>query len=258
MEVVSSRKEQKAEARERRLAAERARQEAAHERRVHLLAAATAAIAIAAVGIVIALATGGSGSEPSPAGAAKPPAESPLAGIRQRGAFLGSPRAPVVLTEFADLQCPYCRDYATQILPQLLDEYVRTGKVRLELRLLRFIGPDSDRGARAAYEAAQRNRMWNFVDGFFRNQGAEGTGYADDGFIEDLAGEAGIPASALLGAIENSRHEDAIAASEAAAEAAGIDSTPSFLIKTKDGGTQPLEVQQLTPEVFREAIDAAL
>ena len=40
-----------------------------------------------------------------------------------------------MLTEFADLQCPFCRDYAVNVLPQVIERYVRTKKLRLELRL---------------------------------------------------------------------------------------------------------------------------
>jgi len=57
-----------------------------------------------------------------------------LAGIPQRGNVLGSPKAPVTLVEYADLQCPYCATFAVDVLPYLLDDYVRTGKVKLEFR----------------------------------------------------------------------------------------------------------------------------
>ena len=92
----------------------------------------------------------------------------------------GDPKAPVVLTEFADLQCPFCRDYALNVLPQIIERYVRTGRLRLELRLRAFLGADSDVAGRAAQAAATRDRMWNFVDLFYRNQGTENTGYVTD------------------------------------------------------------------------------
>ena len=63
--------------------------------------------------------------------------------------------------------------YDDHVLPRIINEYVRPGKIRLELRLLRFIGPDSDRGANAAHMAAGSNRMWQFADLFYRNQGAD-------------------------------------------------------------------------------------
>ena len=64
---------------------------------------------------------------------------------------------------------------------------MRTGKVRVELRLLRFLGPDSDRLARVAAGAAAQNRMWQFVELAYQRQGAENSGYATDDFINSLA-----------------------------------------------------------------------
>src|SRR6185436_2777219 len=65
--------------------------------------------------------------------------------------------------------------------------YVRTGKVRLELRLLRFIGPGSDRLGRVAVAAAGQNRMWQFVSLAYARQGRENSGYANKAFINKLA-----------------------------------------------------------------------
>ena len=80
-----------------------------------------------------------------------------LAGIPQSGIYLGNPAAPVPLVEFADLQCPFCREYTLQTLPQLVQDYVRTGKVRMEFRNLSFLGKDSVTAGRAA-AAARRSR----------------------------------------------------------------------------------------------------
>jgi protein-disulfide isomerase len=56
----------------------------------------------------------------------------------------------VTLVEFADLQCPFCAQYARDALPRLIDRYVRPGRIRMQLRLLSFIGPDSECAARVA------------------------------------------------------------------------------------------------------------
>ena len=62
-----------------------------------------------------------------------------LKGIPQKGITLGDPKAPVTLTEFADLQCPFCRDYTLKTFPTIVAKYVRTGKVKMVFRNYAFI-----------------------------------------------------------------------------------------------------------------------
>jgi len=57
-----------------------------------------------------------------------------LAGIPQRGNTLGDPRAPVTVQFFGDLQCPYCRPFTLEVLPSLIQSYVRPGKLKIAYR----------------------------------------------------------------------------------------------------------------------------
>ncbi len=83
-----------------------------------------------------------------------------LGGIPQRGITLGSPRAPVRLVEFADLQCPYCDEYTVRALPTLIKDYVRTGKLQMQFEDLSFIGPDSVAAGRVAAAAGKQGKLW--------------------------------------------------------------------------------------------------
>ena len=175
-----------------------------------------------------------------------------LRGIPQSGIALGDPDAPVTLVEFADLQCPFCREYHEQVFPKLL-EYVRAGRVRLELNLLRFIGPDSDRLARTAAGAAAMDRMWNVVDLAYVRQGTENSGYADDAFLDALVADAGLESvDAGAGA------EKIVTAAEARARRARIDSTPSFLVGPTRGVLRHFHPDALTPEPFVARLEAEL
>src|SRR5215217_846959 len=144
-----------------------------------------AVVILAALVVVVAILLSGGDDEetPAPRGASAPTdaqeVERLYKGIPQDGIHLGDPKAPATLVEIADLQCPFCAEYSTGALPTVVEDYVRTGKVRYELRIRSFIGRDSVRAAGAAAYAAQHDLMYQFVDVFYRNQGAEESGYAD-------------------------------------------------------------------------------
>ncbi len=82
-----------------------------------------------------------------------------LDGIPQQGNALGKKNAPVTMLEYADYRCPFCRDYALNTMSILINDYVRTGKLRLVFNTLTFIGPDSESAARAgATRSCSRSR----------------------------------------------------------------------------------------------------
>jgi protein-disulfide isomerase len=258
---MSSRQEQKAQARAQR--EQREREQAVAQRRRRRLLQLGSVIAVAAAGVLtLALISQGSQAEPNAsAGAAvvgAADARAMLDGVPQRGTSLGDPKAPMVLTEFADLQCPFCRDYALNVLPTVIQRYVRTGKLRLELRMRGFLGPDSDVAARAAYAAASRDRMWNFIDVFYRNQGTENTGYVTSSFLSRIATASGLPAAPILAARTSSRDEKSVQGAEREAVAAGLSSTPSFLVGKHGGSGTPLAISSLDASSFTAALDAAL
>jgi protein-disulfide isomerase len=206
-------------------------------------------VAVVAVLVAVVLA-GGPGSD----GGTKTTSDtSALKGIPQSGLTLGSRDAPVTMVEFADLQCPFCAEYHRNVFPSILDRYVRTGKVRLELRLLRFLGPDSDKLARVAMASAAQNRMWQYVGLAYDRQGQENSGYATNGFINKLVREAGLK-KLDAGAAAEARVQQ----NERLAKTAGINSTPSFLIGKTGGTLHPMQVSELSPGAFIPKIDQEL
>jgi protein-disulfide isomerase len=180
-------------------------------------------------------------------------------GIPQDGIALGSPTAPAVLTEFADLQCPFCATYARDVLPTVVDRYVRGGRLRLQLHVLAFLGEDSVRAGAMAAAAAQQNRLWPFADAFYRSQGAENTGYATDDFLRGI-GEAtpGLDVDRAFDERWGANVTETLAHAERAAGAAGADHTPAFYLRRGDGAARAIEPEALTAEAFTAALDEAL
>jgi protein-disulfide isomerase len=178
-----------------------------------------------------------------------------FAGIPQHGTVLGRADAPLRIVEFADLQCPYCQEYTAQALPQLVRDYVRTGKAQMQFENLSFIGQDSVQAGHAAAAAAAQDKLWNFVDLAYLNQGTENTGYITPAYLRRLL--QAIPGLNLGAALSDSAAPAAEAALAEATNVAaqdGIDGTPSFLIGRRDGPLRRFQPPSLTAEPFEAAL----
>ena len=97
----------------------------------------------------------------------------------------------MTVIEYIDLQCPFCRQFETEAMPTILENYVRKGKAKVEARVIYIIGPDSQTGREAALAAAKQNKLFNFNQLLYDNQGTENTGWLDDDVIKSAA--ASIP-----------------------------------------------------------------
>jgi protein-disulfide isomerase len=251
---MSSRMKQMEAARHARLDAEAAERRRAARSRAGLRLAIVAALAgLLVAGAVIV------GQRSQPASDPAPAPSRLFAGIPQDGITLGSPKAPAVLTEFADLQCPFCAEYARGVLPSVVDRYVRTGRLRLQLHVLSFLGEDSVRAGAMAAAATRQDRLWPFVDAFYRNQGRENSGYATDDFLRRIGGAtAGLDVErALADRLSPKAHAD-LARADRAAHTLGANSTPAFFLTRGDGPARSVKPTALTPDAFATALDSAL
>jgi protein-disulfide isomerase len=173
--------------------------------------------------------------------------------LAQDGVFLGDPDAPATLIEFADLQCPFCAEFAGDELPGVIEEYVRDGRLRLELRLLAFLGPDSVRGRQVAHAAALQDKMWGFTDRFFREQGPENSGYATDSFLQRLARQTpGLDVDRLSSDFGARDAEALTREAERLAERLEVQGTPAFYLARDGGEPEPIEIDQLDEALARE------
>jgi protein-disulfide isomerase len=181
-----------------------------------------------------------------------------LAGIPQKGIYLGSPTAPVRLVEFADLQCPICREYTLQTLPALVQDYVRSGKVRMEFRSFIVIGDDSVTAARAAEAAGQQNKLWNFADVFYYNQGAENSGYVTPAFIHRIYKAAGVDAATADAYAASDASKEPLAVANTMGNRYGVTGTPTILVGKRGGELSEVDADPTDVGAFKSAIDGVL
>jgi protein-disulfide isomerase len=158
-------------------------------------------------------------------------AETMYKGIPQTGLKLGSPKAPVQMVIYIDLQCPICQNYETTVMPTIVSQYIRTGKVRLEVKPWAFIGPDSTRGQKAMFAAAEQNKAFEFAQVLYDNQGTENTGWLTDDMLLSIAGSVtGMNVPELMAARNSSTIAQEIKDVEASAKANKVSGTPTVFV----------------------------
>ena len=191
--------------------------------------------AVVVVGVLVGVSFAGGDSEPVSGITGVAENEQELAGIPQKGNVLGDPSAPVTIIEYGDIACPGCKSASEQVIPALIDEYVRTGEANLEFRPIAFISQSSERGALGAEAAAMQDGMWTLVSLLYRNQGDERDDWLSDDLLEEAVEKAGLD-------VDRWRTDyagDAVAAAyferSNAASADGVDSTPTFIVKGPRG-----------------------
>ena len=190
-----TRKQRREQAREQRKALEQAEAAGAVRRkRMTQLGIVVAVVVVAIVAVLIA--TGGSSSTSKPkvgsasASATETEISNLVGGIPQSGNVLGSPTAPVTLVYFGDLECPVCKEFTLGALPAVIQKWVRSGKVKIEYRSLETATrePEVFRSQQvAALAAGKQNKMWNFLETFYHEQGEEDSGYVTEKYLQELA-----------------------------------------------------------------------
>jgi protein-disulfide isomerase len=157
-------------------------------------------------------------------------------GIPQDRTALGEKDAPVTVYVYEDFQCPFCAQFSREMFPNLVDDYVRNGEVRVVSETMAFLGPDSVTAARAAFAAGEQNRYWPYHTLLFENQGEENSGYVTDEYLRGLAEETpGLDVKKWEEKRAGDSFTEELEAVQARAKASGVNSTPTLILEGPGG-----------------------
>jgi protein-disulfide isomerase len=201
---------------------------------------------------------GGTGTD-NTGGAATTTVNPAVMNLGPRDAILGNTNAKVTLIEYGDYQCPFCAQFFSQTEPQIIQNYVNTGKVRFVFRNFAFLGAESTAAAEAAECAEDQNKLWAYHDALYGAKVADEQkgGGEDDGFYNaaefiKLAQQVGLNMSTFTTCVNTNQDASIVAQDKTSAGTYSVNSTPSFFINgTAISGAQPYSV-------FQAALDAAL
>lgn len=173
---------------------------------------------------------------------------------------MGSPSAKVTIMEISDYQCPFCRRQTQQTLPQLLKEYVETGKVQYMFvdYPIAQLHPTAARSHEAANCAGDQGKYWQMHASLFNNPAAK-----DDAALVAQAKQVGLDTGAFQACLSSGKHADAVKASVSRMEQLGISGTPMMVIGLTPAPGQPMKVLKFVYgahpyEAFKTEIDAVL
>ena len=159
-------------------------------------------------------------------------------------ATLGNPDAPVTIIEFSDFQCPFCRKFYRETLPQIKEEYIRTGKAKFVYRdfPLTQIHPGATPAAEGTECAEEQGKFWEMHDAIFDEQEKLGSGTvqftADD--VKKWAANIGLDTSKFNQCLDSGKYKQEVEKDLADGSAAGVNGTPATFINGRlVSGAQP-------------------
>lgn len=169
--------------------------------------------------------------------------------------ILGNKNAKVAVIEYSDFQCPFCRRFWKEALPQLKKEYIDTGKAVFVYRHYPLdFHPGALPAAKASECAAELGKFWELHDKIFQEQDKLGQGtiqftVAD---IKSWAAQIGLKAGNFNQCLDSAKYDDRVSDDLKSGVAAGVSGTPTVFINgQRIVGAQPYAN-------FKAAIDGLL
>lgn len=140
----------------------------------------------------------------------------------------GPENAEITIVEFGDVECPSCRRSFAMFDPHIS----KSDKARFYfLHLPLEMHPRAMPAAIAMEAAGRQGKFWEMYSALFTGE----TTTLSDEFIEKSAQQIGLNMERFRQDMEDPKIVETINADQKLAERHGIDTTPTFLVKTRDG-----------------------
>jgi len=171
--------------------------------------------------------------------------------------ILGSKNASITMIEFGDYQCFYCNRFYHTIEPDIVKNYIDTGKVKMIFKDYTIIGQDSVNAAHAAHCAQEQGKFWQYHDILYNNWSGENTGWASPNYLLGFAKQLGLNVDQFSQCMTQSKYISIVRGSVSNARDLGLSGTPDFFIIAPDNsitkvvGAQPYEVFD---EIFKSKL----
>lgn len=162
--------------------------------------------------------------------------------------------APVTIVEFSEFYCPYCARFAFDTMPEIEEEYVKRGLVKIVFRNFPVHGEPALLAALAGECAHEQGRFWDYHDKLYSTI-FEVNKYLDETALRELADELGLDAAAFSECLSSERYRENIEEDLAEGQRRGVRGTPTFFINGRMVvGAQPFETfKQIIEEELKRS-----
>ena len=227
-------------------------------------------MAVAVIGVSRVAASDGSGSFDVVQGGGGTPTAAPSPGVAPSdlptwqelasGNALGSPDAPVVITEFAEFQCTICQAFYAGTEQEIRKKLVDTGKVRYVFKHFVMYGEESMQAALASEAAAEQGKFWEYHDLLMELRASPKTdGDLSTEKLQGLAEQLGLDMDKFNASLLSGKHKDLIDKEFRQGRAMGVEGTPTYFIHGGAGeGSTRSGKGNLSFDTFKELVDALI
>lgn len=174
----------------------------------------------------------------TPANSSSSAVSRPPASVNVHGEpFRGNPTARVAIIEYADFECPFCRQFALESYPRILEEFIKTGKLKYFFRDFPLgMHPHAMDAARAARCADEEGKLWEMTDSLFGNPVLEQKS------LLERAETLGVDGVKFNECLSSGRYAREIQQGVSEARNIGIKATPTFLIGTIEANSDVVRI----------------
>lgn len=148
--------------------------------------------------------------------------------------MIGDKNAPIRLVEFGDYKCPPCAQWNNEVYPQLYEDYIKTGKVKMYFINYQFLGPDSLLAGTAGEIIYKQNpdAFWQFHKAMYEHQPPKDTIWATQDYLVDFVEENvdGIDVEQFAKDLKEFKYFEEVKVDYEDAKHLSVESTPTIHI----------------------------
>ena len=179
-----------------------------------------------------------------------------LSAVADSSRIQGSPSAKVWVIEVSDFQCPFCKEWHDANYQMVLNDYVRTGKVRMAyVNFPLSIHAHAHQAAIAAMCAGAQNKFWQMHDALFASQSAWENQPDPTAKFDSLATSVGVNPASYHACLSSPSIAALITGDQERARGGGVSATPSFWVGGKliEGAVPPVQMKAAIEDALAAA-----